>query len=352
MSEKGDRKVVDDRAALSGDPLLATVTSPSKMDPAARVHLDAADSSATQSADIGVRREALRQEIDRMFTNFGLPGPDVHSIRDHEVAVPGGTVCVRSYNPNGDTSLPAHVVLHGGGWCSGSIHELVADATARHRAVSANCVVLLVDYRLAPEFPFPAAVDDVVGTVHWVRAHAEHIGVNPKVITLGGASAGGNLAAAAVVADPNLDLTALILEVPALDLRASAVQTEVASADAYADELRRARSAVDEFSALYLGDPSLASSPIASPLLALDVSGFPETHILTAEHDTLRAGAELFAQRLLEAKVTVSITCYPGALHGSSVLTATWPTARRWHDDTLAILTDIHLRAAQRNGGH
>ncbi len=264
-----------------------------------------------------------------MFTAFGLPGPDVHSILDHEVAVRGGAICVRSYHPSEEIKLPAHILLHGGGWSTGSIHELVADATARHRAVNANCVVLLVDYRLAPEFPFPAAIGDVIATVHWVRDQADRLGVDPKVITLGGASAGGNLAAAAVVADPNLDLTALLLEVPALDLRDTAV---------------------DDFRLLYLGDLALTSSPIASPLLAIDVSGFPETHLLTAEHDTLRTGAELFAQRLRDAKVTVGMTCYPGALHGSSLLTATWPTAKQWHDDTLAILNDIHHRAAQRNG--
>jgi acetyl esterase len=318
------------------------------LEPAVRAYLDATDHAALQSAaDIVARRDVLRREIDRMFTLFALPGPDVYAIRDSKVPVDGGEILIRSYHPSSAPSLPAHLDLHGGGWVTGSINELVSDGTARHRAAHANCVVVLVEYRLAPEFPFPTAVHDAVAATRWVREHAALLGVNPDIITLGGSSAGANLAAAAVIADPALRPAALLLEVPALDLRPDATVSEVDLGDGYR-ELPTTRSLLLSVCRQYLGDSALAWSPLASPLLAGDVSGFPETHILTAELDALRAGAELFAQRLLDAKVPVIITCYQGALHGSSILTATWPTARRWHEDILAILTDVHGRCSAR----
>ena len=102
--------------------------------------------------------------------------------------------------------------------------------------------------------------------------------------------------------------------------------------------------------ARYFADPDDSLSPLASPVLAEDPSVFPETHLLTAELDVLRPGAEEFARRLDAAGVPVHLTCYPGALHGSAILTRSWATARRWHDDTLAILRDVHSRTEAAHG--
>ena len=254
---------------------------------------------------------------------------------------------IRSYHPpsNGGQSsaLPAHVILHGGGWTTGSIDELVCDAVARHRAVGADCIAILVEYRLAPEHRFPTAVQDVVSAVHWVRDHAAELGVDPQVITLGGASAGGNLALAAVTADRDLGVVALVLEVPAADLRPAALAHDLAMADQRFAPIEQML--IDLVLPEYLGDIDLAESPLASPIVADDLRHFPETYFFTAELDVLRFGAERFAQRLSEANVPVTITCYPGALHGSLILTRTWATARRSHDDILSTLNDIHRRA-------
>lgn len=315
------------------------------LEPEVRAHLDAADLSGIDFTDMPAARAALTREIDRMFTLFGLPGPQVARLLDHEVPVEGGTIVIRSYHPATEGPLPAHVLMHGGGWTTGSIDELVADATARHRAESAGCVAVLVEYRLAPEFRFPTPVDDVVAAVRWVRDHADELGIDPHVITLGGSSAGANLAAAAVLAEPELGVRALVLEVPAVDLRSEVDGRPLglgpefewivaATSEPYAMAVRA-----------YLSDPTQAELPLASPVLADDVSVFPETFMLTAELDVLRPSAERFAERLEDAGVVVHIECYPGALHGSPILNRTWTTARRWHDDTLRILRDIHARA-------
>lgn len=315
------------------------------LQPEVLAHLDAMDMGGVDLTDVDARRTALTREIDRMFNLFGLPGPHVDDVRDHEVAVEGASIVVRSYHPDGNGPFPAHVVIHGGGWTTGSIDELVADHTARHRTVHAECVTVLVEYRLAPEHPFPTPLNDVVAAVRWVIDHAEELGVDPDVVTLGGSSAGANLAAAAILADPALAVRALVLDVPALDLREGRNAKPTDLGAQYDGLMSEASDMIDHALREYLPDPAHASSPLASPVLAPDPSVFPETFIFTAELDVLRPPAEEFARRLARAGVRVSITCYAGALHGSAILTGTWATARRWHDDTLAILRDIHARA-------
>ncbi len=311
--------------------------------PAVLAHVEAASGERLDTLDRTQLRQAATREIDRMFHRFGLAGPDVERVVDHEVLVDGGSILVRSYHPYGRARSAGHVYLHGGGWTSGSIRELVCDATARHRTASASCVTCLVEYRLAPEHRFPTAVHDVVSAVRWVVDRAIELQIDPQRITLGGASAGANLAVAAVLAAPDLALRGLLLEVPALDLRdggALALPDDIDPADAtwirpMQEDYRAAVTA-------YLGRVDDGCSPLATPLLAPDVSMFPETFIQTAELDVLRPGAEQFAVRLEQAGVPTRITRYTGALHGSPILNATWSTARRWHDDSLAILRHLH----------
>jgi acetyl esterase len=316
-------------------------------EPAVQAHLDAMDPAPYAGVDLATQRTLLTNDIDRMFTLFGRSGPEVHAIQDHQVVVDGGTILVRTYHPDAVGTLPAHVLIHGGGWMTGSIEELVADATARHRAVETGCVVALVEYRLAPEHPFPTAVYDVFAATRWVIDNATRLGVDPAVVSLGGASAGANLAAATVVAAPELNLAALVLEVPALDLTGVTARAEIGDLGLDPGEtelLVQAQDHFDKAAEVYLaGAP--ATTPLASPFYFADLARFPATYVLTAGLDPLRAEGEEFVRRLHAAGVVAAATRYPGALHGSPILTATWATAQRWHDDILAILVDVHRRS-------
>lgn len=313
-----------------------------RFEPAIEAQIAVEMSPAPELHDVKELRSFLREQIDDKFMRFGEPGPEVDRVAEHAVAANGGEIRVRTYHPVGAGELAVHVMLHGGGWSTGSIDELANDAAARFRAVHANCVVAAVEYRLAPENPFPAALDDVLACVEWVVAHAPDLDVDPRCVTLEGQSAGGNLAAAAVLSDPTLPICGLILDVPAVDLTAETVTGDPLIGDeAFKEMLLRGVEA-------YIGDRSLASSMLVSPLLADDVSMFPPTLILTAELDALAHGAMLFAERLAKAGVDCRHISYAGALHGSAILTRSWPTARQWRQDAVDFLRKVH--ADSRNG--
>ena len=221
------------------------------------------------------------------------------------------------YHPQANASLPAHIMLHGGGWRMGSINTLVCDAYARHRAVEAACVAFTVEYRLAPEHRFPAALEDAVATVRWVLEHAGDLGIDPRCVTVGGTSAGGNLAAALPLHSPELPIAALVLNVAALDLpdrgngrtRRNAIEP-----DGGGRALPSAMSRCHCWSRRCLLLTSVAFHPRSA---------------LTAEHDALADGGALFAQKLRSSGVETHYTCYAGATHTSGVMTKTWATARR-----------------------
>src|SRR5262245_3752331 len=158
---------------------------------------------------------------DLTFMRYGLPGPLVHAVDDYLVPVAGAQLRVRIYRPTVQPHLPAHIYLHGGGWKLGSIDERVVDATCRQRCVEAHCAVLSVDYRLAPEHPFPVALDDCYAVLGWAHLNADVLDLDADNVSVGGSSAGGNLAAALALRTRNEGgppLRFQLLEVPALDL--------------------------------------------------------------------------------------------------------------------------------------
>jgi acetyl esterase len=283
---------------------------------------------------------------DLIFLRYGQPGPDVHAVEDHQVPVAGGEILVRIY-PSPDRPLPGHVTLHGGGWKVGSVTERVADAICRQRCREANCVMLGVEYRLAPEYRFPVPLDDSLAALRWAAANAGQLGLDPDNLSVGGASAGGNLAAAVTLRcrdEGGAQLRFQLLEVPALDLTRETARTTLASG-AIPDV---PQPTMEDAARTYLADPAQALDPLASPLLAEDLRDLPSAHVMTAEYDVLRTEGERYVNRLRAAGVAASHRCYPGALHGTAMLTRTWDQARAWQRDAADALRRAHWAATER----
>ena len=156
------------------------------------------------------------------FVALSEPGPDVAQIDDRVIPVDGGEITVRVYTPDGDGPFPAHVYFHGGGFWLGDLD--FSDGTCRELCDGAKCVVVSVDYRLAPEHTYPTAPEDSYAALLWTVAHADELGIDTTRVSVGGASAGGNLAAVVALMARDRSgppLVAQVLEIPVTDLTMS-----------------------------------------------------------------------------------------------------------------------------------
>jgi acetyl esterase len=229
---------------------------------------------------------------------------------DLAVPGPGGDIPVRAYVPaGGEAPRPIVVWLHGGGWMIGSADTY--RAPVRRLANASGAVVLSVDYRLAPEHPYPAAVEDALAAVRWATAEGARVGGDPARVAVAGDSAGGNLAA--VVARrlrSEVDLRLQALVYPVTD---AGIATP--SFRAFADRFGLTAAQMRRFWDVYL-DGADGADPDASPLREPDLSGVAPAWVLTADHDVLRDEGEAYAAALERAGVPVSLTRWPGTIHG------------------------------------
>lgn len=321
-----------------------------RLAPQIQALFDTAPQIPLDSLTIQEQRDLIRRLSDQNYLRFGLSPEPVGAVTDHVLPADGGTIAVRAYRPARPGPLPGHIELHGGGWWLGSIDEHVNDAICRYRCNHAGCVVFAVEYRLAPEHPFPAGLDDVYSAVLWIAVHAAELGVDPGRISIGGTSAGGNLAAATALRARDTggpDLVFQLLEVPGLDLTGASMRAALAT-----EELAPIAHHISEFETpirLYFQDAADALLPLASPVHAPDLSRLPPAHIVTAEHDPLRAEGELYAQRLTDAGVNVTLTRYPGTIHGTGYLTGVWEPARTWLRDSTLALRRAHVARYRQN---
>lgn len=234
----------------------------------------------------------------------------VEAVEDRLVGVPEA-VPVRIYRPSAGSALPVLVYFHGGGWVMGGLDS--HDATCRQLAVDVGCVVVSVDYRLAPEHPFPAAVVDAMAVTSWVAEHASEIAGDPSRMAVAGDSAGGNLAAvvAQLSHDDALPLVFQLLIYPVIDRR-----LDRPSMIENATGCLLERSDMEWFWSLYDPDGAAAKDRRAIPLEAPDLRGLPPALVITAEHDPLRDEGEEYGARLDAAGVAVTVTRYSGVFHG------------------------------------
>ena len=194
------------------------------VDPIIQPILDAINAAGQpdRSLPVAERREMANAAAAKGFIAMSEPGPDMASITDHTVAVEGGEITVRVFVPKRALPLPVHVNFHGGGWFMGTLE--LDEAQMRWIAAEVGCIVASVDYRLAPEHKYPTAANDCFAALVWTVDHAEELGGDGSRVSVGGGSAGGNLAA--VIALMARDrggppLLFQLLEIPATDLTLS-----------------------------------------------------------------------------------------------------------------------------------
>ena len=253
----------------------------------------------------------------RLLFNAGrkVLAPDpmpVAETRGLAIPGPGGPIPARLYRATATGNLPVLVFFHGGGWVVGDIES--HDTGCRHLANRAECAVVSVDYRLAPEHKFPAAVEDCLAATAWVAGNAASLGVDAGRLAVGGDSAGGNLAAVVSVlardhGTPRIGHQLLIY--PATD---AAMRHD--SMARFAEGYVLTRSTMRWFYEQYLRAPADAADWQASPLAAPDLSGLPSAFVLTAGYDPLCDEGDAYAARLAAAGVAVTHRRFAGQVHG------------------------------------
>ncbi len=245
-------------------------------------------------------------EVRQRYSSTVVPSDEaVAEIRN----VDANGIPARLYRPRLDVELGLLVYFHGGGWVIGNLET--HDDVCRAIANRSGHAVLSVDYRLAPEFPFPAPLDDCIGATRWAFEHAHELGCDPDRIALGGDSAGGNLAIV-VALESDVPLRCLVLIYPATD----ATQKHQ-SQDENANGPILTKATVKWFLGHYLANGAIQSDPRVSPHFAPDASltKLPSTLVITAEFDPLRDEGEAFASRISSLGVPTSSVRYRGQIH-------------------------------------
>lgn len=297
------------------------------LDPQVQQFLEQGKQQASPSPEQVGPAEARRQlmESARLLGPF----PELASIEDRVIPGPAGPLPIRIYRPiHSTTPVGVAVYFHGGGWVIGNIET--HDGYCRELALASGAIVVMVDYRLAPEHPYPAALDDCYATTCWVAEHAATFGGDPQHLAVVGDSAGGNLAAAVCLAardrgGPRLAFQLLIY--PVTD-----AGCETPSYHENAEGYYLTRDAMLWFWQQYVPHAPDRQHPLASPLRG-DLRGLPPALVLTAEYDPLRDEGEDYAARLSIAGVPTRLIRYPGMIHGFARRTKLFRVAQQAIED-------------------
>ncbi|ABW01815.1 alpha/beta hydrolase [Caldivirga maquilingensis] len=254
-------------------------------------------------------------ELRRMSRASSLSQPkrQIHKVFD--ISIPGSEVKIpaRVYVPRDGEDFGVLVYYHGGGFVFGDVESY--DPLCRELAVACDCVVVSVDYRLAPENKFPAAVVDAFDSVQWVLEHANEVNGDSEKIAVGGDSAGGNLAAVVAIMArdkglrPSLKYQVLVNPFVGVDVASYSIRE-------YSMGFLLDRDDMDFFNKAYLSNLTDALDPRFSPILVNDLSNLPPALIITSEYDPLRDSAETYATRLSEAGVPTVVVRFNGVVHG------------------------------------
>ena len=252
------------------------------------------------------------------------PAPEpIHATEDLTLPGPAGPLAVRVYRPSADRDLPVVAFFHGGGWVLSSVEG--QESLDRRLANLTGALVASVEYRLAPETPYPGAFEDCWAATAWLAEHAGEIGGDPSRLAVAGDSAGGNLAAAVALRarDEGVPLAFQLLVYPVLDADFDR-PSYVDNAEGYFLTAKDMRWFWDQ----YVPDPADRANPFAAPLRAPDLRGVAPALVVTAEFDPLRDEGRAYGDRLAEAGVPVTVSEYPGVVHG---FVSRWQQIARAH---------------------
>jgi acetyl esterase/lipase len=249
---------------------------------------------------------------------------EVGKVENRTVSGPGGAIPVRIYTPKGTGPFPIFMNFHGGGWVIGDLDT--ADSQCRDVCNLAQCVVVSVDYRLAPEHRFPAAAEDCYAATAWAAREAKALNGDANRLAVGGDSAGGNLAAVVSLMARDRNGPKLVFQLlvyPVTDAR-----FDTPSYRTNADGYLLTRTAMEWFWNHYAPTEKDRTNPYAAPLAAKDLTKLPPAMVLTAEFDPLRDEGEAYAKRLKEAGVRTEMIRYDGLIHGFFAMTRAVPAGR------------------------
>jgi acetyl esterase len=279
------------------------------LDPQAKVLIDLIEGSG----GFTLTPETNPQELRELYSALTPPVQiTVAHVENRTVPGPEGEIPVRIYRPEGDNAKPAIVYYHGGGWVIGSLET--HDAVCRALTNAVDAVVFSIDYRMAPEHPFPAPMDDAFAALKWIHANATDLGIDPSRVAVAGDSAGGNLAA--VVGQLARDAGGLPVCFQLLIYPVTDHEFTSASMNDNAEGYFLTRDAMRWFYSHYLNDPGEGDDARVSPIRASDLSGLPPAFVITAEFDPLRDQGVAYATAMRDAGTTVAAHTYDGMFHG------------------------------------
>lgn len=266
----------------------------------------------------------IHEEPNAISQVIGGPSHDMHMIIDQFIDGRNGPIQIRAYQPTPERDVPLVMLFHGGGWVVGNINDY--DAFSRRIAHESGAIVVAVEYRLAPEHKFPAALEDCYDATVWAAENINYVGGDIARLVVMGDSAGGNLAAAVSLMARDLGGPAIkqqILIYPVTDGTCSMPSHQtMADAPILSSELMR------QFVSYYASVSADVVNPYFSPYFADDVSNQPDSLVITAEYDPLCDEGRAYAEKLIMAGNNVNYTQYPKSLHGF----LSFPGFAKWAD--------------------
>jgi len=273
------------------------------------LHAQVQAAIAKREASVGVAPPDATLEVhrERFMKTWREPGPDIYSVEDHSIPGPSGPLAIRLYRASDGDSLPVLMSFHGGGFVFGGIDAY--DGNAKRLAAGADCCVVTVEYRLAPEHKFPAAPEDCFAATKWIADNAADLGLDEARIAVGGDSAGANLSAVVAMMSRDRSGPSLVQQILMVPTMHPDPDLDIEYPEGTPPSGR------EWWWSQYLADPADAANPYAAPLSASDLSGLPPALVITAEYDDLRGEGQAYAEQLAAAGIATEYRSYEGMWH-------------------------------------